>query len=247
MFLHKIASTYTPKIALVVYKKDDTQQESDGPKTYLEAYNFHPSENNQSYELGTGQPVSEDTLDSLTSTLVRRKKKAQKIYTFKSKMIPQNIIYAGQSENRFTIIWNLKAPVKTLHFSENLQIPSGDVQLPNLIFKLIQDGKQSQLSVYAYTATQLDDKTPLKLAPFHNTKENGVCMGTAKIKIKSCFWEDIIVATENAYFNSYFTHFWGGNPVDGNLNTIYHRCISEKKPFPLNVLIPSKKILKDIL
>ncbi len=246
MMLDQLSGEYTPQLALVVYER--SSDDSSLPSHQLEAFDFVHDPKSSHYVLGSGRPVTRVTLDELTKFLSKRskqqkkQKKEQKIITFRSKRIPNNVLTVKQVGKYSKIAFSMNRPVRNMLFHHKLNLPNGEVKLPNLLFIYNQGVK-----VFAYKDDELTDDTRLFRAPFHNTTETGVCMGSAKVKFNYDHWENLVDAVDHAFFNSYFTHLHGGNPVDGNLNVIYHQCISENKEFPLDLLLPVSKKLKDVL
>ena len=242
MFLKRMAAQYYPEVALVVFKLRNGKG-LNLPSVYLESYEFHRDNQSGAYELGNGQPLTKKTLEELARFLRKRKTKERKVFTFESKRIPSHILYAGQVNSCRRVCWYLRKPKRTLYFADELNLPNGEVELPNLVFSYDNTG----LSVYAYRDPELQGNTPLYHAPFHNTSDGTVCMGTAKIQVRSHYWEDLVQAAEKAFFQSEFTHMNGENPIKGNLNLVYDRCIRQQQPFPQDVLLPMSKTLNDIL
>jgi len=246
MFLNNLSKKYHPSIALVVYElTDKTSSSNDVDSHYLEAFEFDQEPETDIFKLGSGKPVTKDLLDSLAKFLSKRKAKQEKVFTFKENRIPPNVLYAGQESTQKNISWFLNEPKRVLYFSKELNIPTGEVQLPNLVFTATLN--PASISVFSYTDTELVSTSRMYLAPFHNTDQDGVCLGTVKIKTNTNYWEDLIQGAENAFFNSYFTHLNGGSPVTGNLNSIFDECISQKVPFPTDALIATTKTLNDVL
>tara|TARA_R110000868_G_scaffold152616_7_gene377752 strand:- start:2395 stop:3135 length:741 start_codon:yes stop_codon:yes gene_type:complete len=246
MFLNNLSKKYHPSIALVVYELTEKEQSSDDLDShYLEAFEFDQDPGTDNFNLGSGKPVTKNLLDSLAEFLSKRKIKQEKVFTFKENRIPPNILFAGQEQKQKKFSWFLNEPKRVLYFSKELNIPTGEVQLPNLVFTASLN--PSRISVFAYTDTELVSTSRMYLAPFHNTDQAGVCLGTVKIKTNTNFWEDLIQGAENAFFNSYFTHLNGSNPVKGNLNAILDQCITKKEPFPKQALIPTTKTLNDVI
>lgn len=244
MFLEEITNLYQPLLAIVIHKKQNDSgkiQAPDSPSFYLESHDFVPANQPGMLQLGAGRPLKSKTLDELAGFFKKRKQKEEKVFTFKG-LIPANMLKVHQQGKSKSVTWYLRSPRRKLYFAKALNIPNGEVILPNLLFHY-----SGGVKVYAFVDDELTGKTQLYHAPFHNTSSEGVCMGSAQVKIKTHFWEDLIISVENAFFNSYFTHLNGNNPIKGNLNLVYDRCIAEKKPFPLEVLRPISKSLHDIV
>jgi len=99
-----------------------------------------------------------------------------------------------------------------------------------------------ELRVHAYTEWK-GRETKLFKAPFFNTSDNGVCMGTAGrqqlIKIDSNDIEAIMHNVEYAFYHTSFTHGSGDVTVTP-LQKLYPTLLG-KTEFPIEELIAIKK------
>lgn len=244
MFTDTLNITYTPKLALVVYERNENQDvdSNNAPDFHLESCDFF--KNDGQYHLSAGSLLQEKQLNELAKFLSKREQKRLEPYSFKG-IIPSNVIYTSQKLDAPAVIWSKVNPCEKLMFTKELGIPDGIVKLPNLVFTL----HGHSLKVFAFKATQLKESTPLFRAPFHNTQESGVCLGNVKIQCRTRYWEDLIKATEDAFFNSLFSHIHGDNPVKRsyNLNTILTNCIQNDVPFPNQALAKSKMKLPSLI
>lgn len=245
MFTSKLTTNYEPQAALVVYKRSTNDQ----IETYLSTTEYHIEhadivKREEEFILGATTPYNSKQLDDLAKFLNKRETKRLQPYVFEG-FISKHIHFTAQEQDKTRIICSLIAPKRHLYFSENLNIPSGEVLLPNLLFIK----STNSLRVLAFKGDELNDQTIFYKAPFHNTSATGVCMGSAKIKPKKKTWEALAQAVDNAFFNSMFTHLNGGSPLkEGfNLNTILSKCIKQNKPFPLEALDPLNIKLSELI
>ncbi|MEQ8580069.1 MAG: hypothetical protein RIB01_15275 [Balneola sp.] len=246
MFTDTLNVRYIPKIALVVYKKkkDDSPfvDNSDIPEFHLESCDFIESAGQ--YHLSAGRLLQENQLNQLARFLSKREQKRLAPYSFKW-LIPSNILYAKQDQDIPTIVWIKTNVQEKLLFTKELGIPDGVCKLPNLLFSL----SGNSMKVFAFKANHLRENTPLYRAPFHNTQDTGVCMGNVRIKANTRYWEDMITAAEDAFFNSLFSHIHGGSPLKNgyNLNTVLTSCIEKGDSFPNESLTKVKVTLKTLI
>lgn len=246
MFTDTLNARYIPKIALVVYKKkkDDSPfiDNGDIPDFHLESCDF--IEVDGKYHLSAGTLLQENQLNQLARFLSKREQKRLAPFFFKG-LIPPNILYAKQNQDIPKVIWTKTDVEEKLLFTKELGIPDGLCRLPNLVFSL----NGTALKVFAFKTNHLKENTSLYRAPFHNTDDTGVCMGNVKIKAKTRYWEDIITAAEEAFFNSLFSHINGASPlIEGyNLNTVLTNCIENGVAFPNDSLTKVKVTLKSLV
>jgi len=225
---------YPPVKALVWYRKNYT-----GTENYIEAYdigndgcmrNAHPLSAQESTLLAMALDASEELKTS---------------YLKPKGLIPDNVLYINPGHNGF-VIWQTSAQSKNLYFAEALTIPSGKAALPPLLWKATRD----ELYIFALDSDlKPNENGELFKAPFFNIYSDGrVCMGTVKIQIDpSCCLEEFITSWEKYFFNSYFSHLIGDNPVKGNIVQLWQSLVDQKKNFPPNVLTKTKRTIKTLL
>lgn len=223
---------FIPKLAVLVYEC----KENNSKEYYLESRRVVSTK--LGHKMMEGTPMDEKTLAELSNCIKTRE--VDKVYS--KGLLPKNVIYFGESNFKPFIIWTLPKGKRNLEFKKELNIENGTYNLPVLVFKL----KNETLSVFAVKTNNVDDKTILYNAPFHNVYDNGnVCMGSAIIQ-KSNELSQIIKNYEKAFFMSKFSHHINSkSPIKKNLNT-YLKTLKTKE-FDNNVLIKSKVQLKELL
>src|SRR5690606_1256527 len=162
-------------------------------------------------------------------------------------ILPTNILHISPNREKGTVLWQTKAQIRQLYFTQGLDIPNDRAFVPPMLWH----ASKKSLSVFALASgRRATEKTPLYHAPFFNTYENGnVCMGTVSIDIKnSASLEEFTRAWEGYFFNSYFSHLMGShNPVKGNCVSLWKRLIQTGKVFPEDLLKKNNMTLKDLL
>ena len=129
-----------------------------------------------------------------------------------------------------------------MYFVGSLGIPEGEIVMPGVLY----EANDNTLKVYCFKGKV--PKDTLWQAPFFNVNNHAVCLGTAKAKRpKSLTYIEAMEYWETMFWNSEFSHLYGGNPINGNLALITKSCIQNGDPFPTSVLIKSKTKLKDLL
>jgi magnesium chelatase family protein len=135
-------------------------------------------------------------------------------------------------------IWRTPQQKVKLLFTESLDIPCGDANIPALLWKA---GKNS-LSIFAVQDVKVNADTLLYHAPFFNVYAEGrVCMGNVAVKIPNdCPLETFMALWQEYFFNSYFSHLFGQHmPVKGNIVQLWKKLINQQEAFPLDCLIPN--------
>lgn len=225
---------YHPACALVVF----TTQGTISP--YIEYYDMDE----------TGCPVNPHPLSvreaqNLAKALDTSTASA-KAFLKPEGIIPSPVLHINPSENG-SMVWYTKPQTRTLHFAENLNLWSGAIALPALVWK----ADKKQLSLYALKGRAKPKKTTtLYHAPFFNLYRNGtVCMGSVNVHIREeASLEAFIKAWQGYFFDSYFSHLIdGNNPVKGNLLSLYKDLMEKSAPFPTDCLVKSSLTLKDLL
>lgn len=226
---------YHPAAALVLFKPEGNEQ-----GLYIEHYDMDDN----------GCPVNPRPLTlrearGLAKALDVRKE-AEKAFLRPQGILPPCVLHLNPCE-KGSVVWYTKPQAKTLHFADSLGLPSRQLQLPALVWA----ADRSRLFLYALKGKGKPNlKTPLCFAPFMNLYENGnVCMGSVSVAIpKTASLEEFIAAWQGYFFDSYFSHFIGGNsPIQGNLVSLYKDLMETGSPFPFDVLLTNGKTLKDLL
>lgn len=226
---------YHPAAALVLFKPEGNER-----GLYFEHYDMDDN----------GCPVNPRPLTLREARGLAKaldaKKDAAKAFLRPQGILPACVLHLNPCE-KGSVVWYTKPQGKTLHFAESLGLPSGQLQLPALIWA----ADRSRLFLYAIKGKGKPSlRAPLCYAPFMNLYENGnVCMGSVRVEIaKTATLEEFIAAWQGCFFGSYFSHFIGGNsPISGNLVSLYRNLMETGDPFPVDELILNGKILKDLL
>ena len=227
---------YLPVKALVIQQKTGHGHQSD---FYIESYDM-----DDKGRPINGHPLSVKESHALAKALQIKEKKAQGFLTPKG-LMPAHVLTVNSSSNGFAV-WPTPPKKIKLLFIENLGIPSAKAHIPALVWKA---GKNS-LQVFALNETQITETTPVCHAPFFNIYADGrVCMGNVRIGIpKDCGLEQFMALWEDYFFNSYFSHLFGGHqPISGNIVQLWQHLLKTGEPFPSDVLINTKFQIKHLL
>lgn len=225
---------FSPKSALIFYQKKGRDEES-----YVEHFDMDKN----------GFPINAHPLTVMEARKLAKvlagENKSKQSFLLPSGVMKADVLYLNQTEGK--VIWFTKAMERKLHFSDNLNIPSGMGNVPAMLW--VADSES--LSVFALSRDRRPtEKTTLYHAPFFNIYDNGtVCMGTVDTRIKhSASLEEFMSAWENFFFNSYFNHLLAGhNPVDGNCVMLWQSLIEKGDAFPTEILKTSRRTIKDLI
>lgn len=219
---------YHPIKALIIYqKRDDNYQRA----TYVESYDMD--------ERGcpiNGHPLSIKEANSLAKALTVAEKKQRDFLNPKGILSP-TVVFLKTGNDGYAI-WHTPAQKVNLLFTESLGIPSGEANVPALLWK----ATKNTLSVFAVQDEKIMEQTMLYHAPFFNVYADGkVCMGNIPVKIPNdCGLEIFMALWQEYFFNSYFSHLFGQHvPVKGNIVQLWQNLINNKKPFPVEYLLPN--------
>lgn len=202
---------------------------------YLEARKI-----DENGKMGAGKPLTDAFLAKIVKVLVTNTKE---IDTSIHGMIPPNVLYCDTRIDNEKLVWYRQREKRFLYFSESAEMPNGMVEIPPMVY-CAERGKG--LSVHCFKGSK--PKNKLYRAPFYNTSDKYVCLGSAKKAYPNEHtFENIMQYWEDLYWKSEFVHLLDGNPVNGNLSTILKDCISNGLPFPEDRLVESKYKLKDLL
>lgn len=222
---------YHPAKALIIYK---SHQDS-----YVEAYdmdsngcpiNAHPLSVMESIALAKAL----DTSDELKQAFLKPEG-----------LLPKNVLYINPDRNGYAI-WYTPPRVAGLYFQPGLGILNGKAHIPALIWR----ANRSSLWIYAITNhSDIVTESALYHAPFFNTGNDGkVCMGTVNIDLpKNCGLEEFMRLWQDYFFNSFFSHLLGNNPVRGNIVQLWQQLVNTDKPFPADVLVQHPFTLKKLI
>lgn len=224
---------FHPVKALLIYNS------AGGKDSYVEAYDMDRSGCAiNAHRLSLRESISLakalDTSEELKQTFLKPEG-----------LLPKKVLYINPDRNGYAV-WSTPPHKVKLLFLESLGIPSGEAAVPALVWKANRSG----LWLYASTADkEIQENTPLYHAPFFNIGNEGkVCMGTVNINLPAdCGLEKFIKLWEDYFFNSYFSHLLGDNPVKGNIVQLWQKLVKSGKPFPAEVLIKYPFTLKKII
>lgn len=160
-------------------------------------------------------------------------------------LMPKNVLYINPDRNGYAI-WYTPPQKQHLYFSDSLGIPNGRASVPAMVWR----ANLTSLWVYALADESAPElKTTLCRAPFFNVGQDGkVCMGNVQINLKSdCGLEEFMKLWQAYFFNSYFSHLLGGNPVKGNIVQLWQKLVRKNKPFPTEELTAMPFTLKRLI
>lgn len=225
-----ISDVFEPYASIIAYK---TEGEYGNQSYYLEHRKIRNG------KMGVGKPLTEDMLRNI---ILKLKTTSDQLDLSIHGVVPSNVLYCDTRIESDRLVWWRGPEERYLYFQEGLEIPSGKMKVPGLVYEVRRNG----LMVYAFKG-----KKPSKLlyhAPFMNVSDY-VCLGNAKVKKPTeRTFEKVIAYWEKMFWNSEFSHILGANPVNGNLATITKHCIESGDPFPEDALKLYKgKKLNDLL
>lgn len=199
--------------------------------------------------LCAGKNLTEETAKALFKFVTAKVVKSKIVdgnYCFRG-IIPNNIIKAVTDKK--VIIWWTPGHMQEMFFKTQAQIKDGLYWVPDMLWYL----KGDSLNVFALKGKPKSEKDKLYMPPFFNVSANGsVCMGNAKFKSESVYYDDIIAKVEKAFWNSKFTH----SSNNKMLNTNYTEYMKEIYNVNFNsimikqykeLLIEQKQTINDIL
>lgn len=225
---------YTPSMALLIYEGVKKNNEF-----FIESFMI----DKDGYPVNP-HPFSEREMTELSERL-QTSVRARNTFLDCKGLIPEKLLW--YSLGRGMAIWFTKEQQVDLFFKEELHIPSGKGHVPALVWM----ASKYSLSVFALQSSERPTgKTDLYRAPFFNCYSNGsVCMGNAKLSTEyASDVEEFMNKWEASFWNSYFSHLNADeSPVTGNLAMLWKELIKTKKPFPVDVLKSSNKILNDLI
>nr|WP_067057223.1 PRTRC system protein B [Mucilaginibacter sp. L294] len=224
--IHNFGTLYHPVKALLLYQRKDGQNQL---TSYVESYDMDKD--------GcpvNGHPLSVKEANALAKSLLIAEKKQRNFLNPKGLLTPE-VVFLKTGNDGFAI-WKTPPQRIKLLFTDNLDIPCGEASIPALLWRA---GKNN-LSIFAIVDETVNGDTSLYHAPFFNVYADGkVCMGNVPVKIPhDCSLEDFMHQWQAYFFNSYFSHLFGGHtPAKGNIVQLWQRLIKSNKPFPTDKLI----------
>lgn len=233
---------YTPRKAILIYQSSANEENGlrDGQGIYVESYDIGKNGNPVN-----AHPLTIKEMLSLSKVLQSAKELQTNYFTSKG-LLPANVLHLEATEAG-SVIWYSPAQEINLFFSTALGIPCGKACVPAMVWK----ADKENLSVFALKENDKPTvNTKLYHAPFFNIYKAGhVCMGTVEVFVKQehCL-EDFMTKWEDYFWNSYFSHFIEAfAPVKGNMVLLWQRLIRTNEPFPVSVLKPTDKTVKNLL
>lgn len=146
-------------------------------------------------QVGPARKLYQKTINRIFSHLDGEKEFSN--WSFEG-LIPNHILYVNNTSK--CVVWYFKPCVKDLLFSNGKK--NNYYHIPGLIFKILGN----KLSVVAVKDKVISLNTEIYKAPFSNIYDNGVCMGTAALKLKNkMFYKDIVKHAEQRFFGSKFS------------------------------------------
>lgn len=229
---------YMPDQAIVIYKKAHDY--------YLESHKAILTNNQVQWSEGIS--FKKESLKNLAIELGNKSFKPLEV----NGILPIELLYFKQTFLDLTMVWYLPPSNQKLHFSKELKIKSGVVNLPGFIFMVQKD----DLFIYAVKTDKRPDlNTRLYKAPFHNIYENGcVCLGNVIQNKRTEFIHTEMERWQNRFFNSEFSHFIDENVIEKkyNLSLLFKNLMNKQlDEFPSEVLVDAKyanleALLKDL-
>lgn len=223
-----LVALFKPTSALVFYQRKDRDED-----TYVEHFDMDTN--------GTpinAHPLTVREAEQLAEALNTKDRETKNFLKSKG-ILPRNILHINAHSSK--VIWFTKAQARYLHFADQLEIPSGMVSIPPLLW--VAD--KTSLNIYALDKDRRPtENATLYNAPFFNIYRNGnVCMGTVDINNEGCTsLEEFTSAWEDYFFNSYFSHLMNGhNPTKGNCVSLLKSLVNTGKAFPKDALVKNEK------
>jgi PRTRC genetic system protein B len=225
---------FLPVKALLIYRREGQSNDY-----YIESFDM----DKQGCPINA-HPLSVKEANTLAKFLQVSEKKALGFLNPKG-LLPSNVLYLKSATDGYAV-WHTPPQNVKLLFTESLGIPSGNANLPALIWRA---GRNS-LQLFAVAGDGYFEDTPLCHAPFFNVYEDGrVCMGNVQIRIpKDCGLEQFMALWQDYFFQSYFSHlFEKHQPVKGNIVQLWQSLIATQETFPTEVLINNRYQLSHLI
>lgn len=220
--LEESTKSFHPFMAMVAYKNKNNE-------VYIESHNI-----NEKGRMLAGVPLSKACITELAGSF------SQEQSITPHGKLPPNMLYFDNRIGYRKYIWYNPPGKQTMFFAKSLNIPNGEYYIPGMIYVASGDG----LDLYAFKRKTPKDK--LYKAPFFNTTNGQVCLGSAKIDYPEnpSFYE-LIAYWEKKFWGTVFTHLGGNtNPTKGNLSIVTKNW---KEAFDYEELLETDKTLNDIL
>lgn len=187
-------------------------------------------------QLGPALPLSTMFLRSLTEGLGSN---------LRTELLPPNVLVRTPD----TLVWWTPATSRRMFFSQFDEIlgPLSGRSFPHpaLVFRV--SGRE--LRIRAISQSKRPDAiTPLFVAPYYNTQENGlVCQGS--MRSPDGPFVNAMTAWEDAFFTSEFTHLWGGGRMCQHKQGVagLWKSVEGAKVFPVRQLANARQTLQEFV
>ena len=201
---------------------------------------WHPAkaeENGGPPYLGEAEPLTMEFLQALSTGLG----------TYVAAEILPACVLVRTSE---LLVWWTSAQYRILFFGEHSEagrdLNGKRYPVPPLVFKV----SAGSLSVRAIDKNERPRaETQMKTAPFWNSNDSGeVCLGTMRTPESSGV--DAIDGWERGFFQSEFTHAYGGarlTSFPGGFLGLCKRLAGSRKPFPTEYLTDARETLQQFV
>jgi len=223
-----IENQFNPIMVLSLYATDRSDYSGD---YYIESH-----EVDGKGRVLAGKPLAHETMDAILKGFEDSRIKTK----LTSGAIPPGLLYANVELQQY--IWIVEPRKRILYFKKDLGIPNGEAFVPKMLFH----AEGNSLHVFAVKSVK-GKNAILYRAPFHNVGDLGdVCLGSAKTTKKGNDFKAMLDYWETIFFASEFTHINGGNPINGNVNTMWKKLIKSGAKFDNKVLKPTSSKVIDL-
>lgn len=226
----QLKSVLIPKAALIAY-------EYEGESGMRNDYFLELREIDENGKMGEAMPVTYDFMNTIATHF----SEAHNGIPYGE--IPRNLLYADTRRGTEKYIWSNPACKRMMYFTPGLEIENDRYHVPGIIY-VVSTGS---LHIYAYKDEKLSENTELFTAPFFNTTNGSVCLGTSKLeKPANPTYGELMEYWEKKFWLTEFSHLGGGgNPTKSNLVLVTKAARNEQ--FNTDELKKTNKKLKDIL
>lgn len=220
--LERSAQTFYPFMAIIAYK-------CPRENIYMESHAI-----DSKGRLLAGSPLSEECITELASSF------SQEQVMTPYGQLPGNMLYFDNRIGYQRYAWYNPPQKRMMYFAKKLHIPDGEYFIPGIIYQV----NNGSLRLYAFKEEKPEDK--LYKAPFFNTTDGRVCLGTANIDYpKNPSFEDFIAYWEKKFWLTRFTHLGGDSSPTKNSLAVVTK--NSKEQFDMEELLETETTLKDIL
>lgn len=227
---------YTLETAVMIYRARNNEA------PFITVHSVEPTETSGSLpQLGAARPIDRRFVRSLARSLAGRKTTVQ--------ILPENVLACTDE----LLLWWLPASRRAMYFEttkredeESIASVNGTpIAHPPLVFLVDRNG----LTVRALpTDKRPTDATPLMIAPYWNVFAQGrVCLGS--MKHPRTLSVSAIPGWEDGFFDSRFNH--PNTPLltrfKGGIVALWKSLADSHESYPLDMLVPAKQTLADLL